>query len=102
MAARRGYTLHMPIAISVSDLRDIISECLRTKFPEEEPSLLSVEWIRFSLLHAIHTAPILCDIFEVKFAVQIRQLRKSHQIRYILSQLGHAYSCTHMSLSKLD
>ena len=40
---RHGSTLHVPIAISVGDVRDIISERLCTKFPEEEPSLLSVE-----------------------------------------------------------
>ena len=42
---RHGNTLYMPIAISVGDLRDIIEERLRTKFPEE-PMLPSVEWIR--------------------------------------------------------
>ena len=43
---RHGNTLHMPIPISVGDLRSIVEEHLRTKFPEEEPSLPYIEWIR--------------------------------------------------------
>ena len=43
---RHGNTLHMPIAISAGDLCDIMEERLRIKFPEEEPMLPSVEWIR--------------------------------------------------------
>ena len=62
--ADRGHarTLHMPIAISVGDLRDLISERLHTKFPEEEPSLPSVEWIRLQFVPRTHTAPTLYDI----------------------------------------
>ena len=78
---RHGSTLHMPIAISVGDLRDLISERLRTKFPEEEPSLPSIEWIRlqfaprnpYSSNSLRHTGR-----FDVTFAVQIRQLHKNH------------------------
>ena len=43
---RHGNTLHMPIPISVGDLRSTVEEHLRTKFPEEEPSLPYIEWIR--------------------------------------------------------
>ena len=91
---RHGSTLHMPIAISVGDLHDIISERLRTKFPEEEPSLPSVEWIRlqfaprnpYSSNSLRHTGR-----FEVKFAVQIRQLRKSHpDSKYVMVLLKYA------------
>lgn len=78
---RHGNTLHMPIAISVGDLHNMIEERLRTKFPEEEPLLPSVEWIRvrfasrnpYSSNSLQYTAR-----FDVKFVVQIRQLRKSH------------------------
>ncbi len=91
---RHGSTIHMPTAISVGDLRDIISERLRTKFPEEEPSLPSVEWLRlqfaprnpYSSNSLRHTGR-----FDVKFAVQIRQLRKSHpDLKNVMVLLKHA------------
>ena len=76
-----GNTLHMPIAISVGDLRNIIEERLKSKFPNDQLCLPSVEWIRlqfaprnpYSSNSLRHTG-----IFDVKFAVQVRQLRKSH------------------------
>ena len=80
---RHGSTLHMPIAFSVGDLRDIIhvSERLHTKFPEEEPSLPFVEWIRLQIAPG-HPYSSKClrhtGRCEVKFAIQIRQLHKSH------------------------
>lgn len=71
---RHGNTLHMPIPISVGDLRSIVEEHLRTKFPEEEPSLPYIEWIRlqfaprnpYSSNSLRHTGR-----YDVKFAVQI-------------------------------
>ena len=71
---RHGNTLHMPIPISVGDLRSIVEEHLRTKFPEEEPSLPYIEWIRlqfaprnpYSSNSLQHTGR-----YDVKFAVQI-------------------------------
>ena len=80
---RHGTSLHMPIAISVSDLRDIISERLHKKFPDEVPDLYH-QWngLDFSFSRAIPTALIVCVTQEsliVKFSVQIRQLRKNHQ-----------------------
>ena len=91
---RHASTLHMPIAISVGDLCDLISERLHTKFPEEEPSLPSVEWIRlqfaprnpYSSNSLRHTGR-----FDIKFAVQIRQLRKSHpDSKYVMVLLKYA------------
>lgn len=91
---RHGSTLHMLIAISVSDLCDIISERLCTKFPEEEPSLPSVEWIRlqFALRNPYSSNSLRhTGRFEVKFAVQIQQLRKSHpDSKYVMVLLKYA------------
>ena len=79
---RHGTSLHMPIAISVSDLRDIISERLHKKFPDEVPDLPSVEWIRLQF-QPCNPYSSNCmrytGKFDVKFSVQIRQLRKNHQ-----------------------
>ena len=108
---RHGTALHMPIAISVGDLRDIISERLRMKFPEEEPSLPSVEWIRlqfaprnpYSSNSLRHTGR-----FDVKFAVQIRQLRKSHpDSKYVMVLLKYAKEYAvrfsqHLMLASVD
>ena len=91
---RHGNTLHMPIAISVGDLRDIIEERLRTKFPEEEPTLPSVEWIRlqFAPRNPYSSNSLrYTGRFDVKFAVQICQLRKSHpDSKYVMVLLKYA------------
>ena len=78
---RHGNTLHMPIAISVSNLRDIIEGRLSSKFPSEGIAIPSVEWIRlqFSLLNPYAANSIRnTGRFEVKFAVQKCQLCKNH------------------------
>ncbi len=86
---RHGSTLHMPIAISVGDLRDIISERLCTKFPEEP----SVEWLRLQLApRNPYSSNSLRNTgkFDVMFAVQIRQLRKSHpDSKYVMVLLKY-------------
>ena len=45
MIERHGEVLHMPIAISVQHLREIIAEWLSEMFPNEEKSIPSEEWI---------------------------------------------------------
>ena len=81
----------MPIAISVGNIHDIISECLRTKFPEEELSLLSEKWIRlqFTPLNTYSSNSLQhTGRFEVMLEVQIWQLCKSHPVlKYIMVML---------------
>ena len=43
---RHGNTLYLPIAISVRDLREIISERLAKQFPDNTKPIPSEEWIR--------------------------------------------------------
>ena len=100
----------MPIAISVCDLRNIIEERLHTKFPEE-PMLPSVEWIR---LQFVPRNPYSSNSlrytgrFDVKFAVQVRQLCKSHpDSKYVMVLLKYAkeYAVTfsqHVTLVSVD
>ena len=44
---RQSTVLHMPVAISIRELRDTISQQLVEKFPDEEKDILSLEWIRY-------------------------------------------------------
>ena len=77
---RHGNVLHMPIAISVRNLCDIIEERLKSKY-DEEIDIPSKEWVRlqFSPCNPYASNSIrYTGRFEVKYAVQRRQLRKSH------------------------
>ena len=80
---RHGNVLHMPIAISICDLRQKVLERLQLKHEEgnQFPEIPSIEWIRLQFfprnpycsISLRHTGKL-----NVKFAVQRRQLRKSH------------------------
>lgn len=78
---RHTDVLHMPLAISIHHIRDLISERLEKKFSGEKKPIPSLEWIRcqfwpknpFSIFALHYTG-----CFQVKFGVQIRQMRKSH------------------------
>ena len=67
--------MHMPVAISVSHLREVILSRLREK--SIEAPIPSVEWIRLQFwpcnLYAT-TGLWYTGRFDVKFAVQCRQL----------------------------
>ena len=90
---RHSSTLHMPIAISVSNLRDIIEGRLSSKFPSEDIAIPSVEWIRlqFSPRNPYAANSIRnTGRFEVKFAVQKCQLRKSNpDSKYVMVLLKY-------------
>ena len=108
---RHGNTLHMPIAISVGDLQNIIEERLKSKVTNDQLCLPSVEWIRlqfaprnpYSSNSLRHTGT-----FDVKFAVQVRQLRKSHpDSKYVAVFLKYAKGCSvrfseYVMLSSVD
>ena len=98
---RHGEVLHMPIAISVRHLRETISERLSQKFPNEEKAIPSEEWIRlqFWLRNPYgHAALRHTGRFNVKHAVQIRQLRKDHtDSKYcsVILKYARQFACLH-------
>ena len=81
-------THHMPIAISVQHLREVISQRLQQKFSDDTVVIPSEEWIRlrfwphnpFSTSSLRHTGR-----FSVKYCVQARQLRKHHPDSWYVS-----------------
>ena len=78
---RHGETLHMPIAVSIQHLCEVIVECLAQKFPSDDKAIHSDEWIRLQFWPKNpfgHSALHHMGRFNVKFALQIRQLRKVH------------------------
>ena len=86
---RRGDVLHMPLAIPIRQLQEVI-ERLTKKFPDATPPIPSQEWIRLQFWPANpftdrairHTGR-----FKVKFGVQVRQLRKDHVDCHYVSAL---------------
>ena len=90
---RHGDTLHLPFAISVRHLQEVISGRLREKHPGDCPPIPSLEWIRlqfwpfnqYTIRALKHTG-----WFNVKFAVQVRQLHRDHQdFRYVRALLQY-------------
>ena len=78
---RHGDTMYLPIAISVRDLREIVSERLTKAFPGEEKPIPSDEWIRLQFWPRnpyTTTSLRYTGRFEMKYAVQARQMRKTH------------------------
>ena len=84
---RHGDTMYLPIAISVHDLHEIASERLTKAFPGEEKPIPSDEWIRLQFWPRnpyTTTSLRYTGRFEVKYAVQARQMRKTHpDCRYV-------------------
>ena len=87
---QHGETLHMPLAISIRHLREKIIERLRLTHVNEMPVVPSEEWIRLQFWppnpytsQALHYS----GRFQVKFRVQIRQLRKDHPDQHYVSAL---------------
>ena len=87
---RHGDTLHLPFATSLRHLQELISDRLRQKFPEDCPPIPSLEWIRLQFwLSNQYSARALryTGRFNVKFAVQVRQLHRDHQDSHYVSAL---------------
>lgn len=74
---QHGETLHMPLAISVRHL------CQKRLHGTEMPVVPSEEWIRLQFWPLYHYS----GRFQVKFGVQIRQLRKDHPDQHYVSTL---------------
>lgn len=89
---RHSSTLHMPVAISLHHLKNTIEQRLQQKFPGqlEKQQCPSLEWIRlqfwppnpFASSALRYTAK-----FNLKFGVQIRQLRHTHPDSHYVSVL---------------
>ena len=104
---RHGETMYMPVAISVSHLRETISSRLKQKLPNDDVPIPSVEWVRlqfwprnpYATTSLRHTGR-----FDVKYAVQCRQLRREHPdskyvaviLRYAKEFVVHHSDCTLM------
>ena len=95
---RHTDVLHMPVAVSVRHLRDCISERLQQKYPERSISIPSSEWIRLQFWPSnpyAHSAVKYTGRFQVKYAVQVRQLRKDHpDSKYVNVLLKYAKEFT--------
>ena len=80
----------MPFASSLRHLRELITECLKVKYPENCPPVPSLEWVRlqfwpsnqYTMRALKYTAK-----FRVKFGVQVRQLHRDHQDSHYVSAL---------------
>lgn len=91
---RHGEAMYMPVAISVNHLREIVSAKLKEKFPTEEVSIPSLEWMGLQFLPRnpySTTALRYTGKFNVKYAVQCRQLRHEHpDVKYVAVILRYA------------
>ena len=91
---RHSEVLHMPFAISLHHLRELITTRLNEKFPEITPPVPSLEWIRLQFLPAnpyTERALRYTGQFKVKFGIQVRQPRKSHpDCHYVSALLQYA------------
>ena len=78
---RQSTVLHMPVAISICELRDTISQRLVEKFPNEEKDISSLEWIRYQFwpMNPYSSSALRhTGRFSIKFGIQIRHMRKDH------------------------
>ena len=91
---RHGEAMYMPVAISVNHLREIISRRLQDRFTDEEVPIPSSEWIRLQFWpRNPYTATALryTGKYDVKYAVQCRQLRHEHpDSKYVAIILRYA------------
>ena len=87
---RHGDVMHMPLTISVYHLQELIKKRLEEKFPVSTPAISLQEWIRLQFSSSNpFTVKVLhyTDPFNVKFAIQILQLRKDHPDSYYVTAL---------------
>ena len=91
---RHGHILHMPIAISVRNLCEFIAERVKSKYSDEVVAIPSEEWVRlqFSPCNPYTSNSIRhTGRFEIKYAVQRRQLRRSHpDSKYVMTLQKYA------------
>ena len=79
--------MYLPLAISIRDLREQICEWLSKRFPDVTKCVPSEEWLRLQFWPNnpyANNALRYTGQFNVKYAVQARQMRKSHpDARYV-------------------
>ena len=84
---RHGDAMYLSVAISVRDLRERIEQHLVKRFPGDSKPIPSAEWIRLQFWPRnpyANSALRYTGKFKVKYAVQSRQMRKSHpDSRYV-------------------
>ena len=89
----------MPIAISVNHLMEVISSRLKEKFPKDQVAIPSLESIRLQFWPRnpyAATALWYTGRFDVKYAVQCRQLRQEHpDSKYVAVILRYAKCAVH-------
>ena len=104
---RHSDILHMPAAISIRHLREVIVQRLDLKFPGEAKPIPSEEWIRLQFWPCnpySGSALKYTGKFAVKYGVQIRQLRKDHPDgRYVnvLQQYAKDFAVKHKSIVRM-
>ena len=104
---RQGDVMHMPLAISIRHLRDIITERLQKKHTDNMPAVPSIEWIRLQFWPSnpySSAALRYTGQFKVKHGVQVRLLRKDHpDARYVGNILKYVkgFSVQHKSLVRM-
>ena len=87
---RHTDVLHMPLAISIRHLREIITTRLQQKSPDSTPQVPTCEWLRLQFWPSnqyTNRAIRYTGRFNIKFGVQIRQLRKEHPDSHYVSSL---------------
>ena len=84
---RHTEVLHMPVAVSIRHLKEVISERLH---PDSMPATPSCEWLRLQLWPPnpfTNQAITYTGRFKVKFGVEIHQLRKEHSDSHYVNAL---------------
>ena len=87
---RHGDVMHMPFAVSIRHLLELITERLKSKHPDSTVAIPSQEWVRLQFWPAnayTERAVRYTGRFKVKFGVQVRQLRKDHPDSHYVSAL---------------
>ena len=100
---RHGDVLHLPVAISLRHLQELIHDRLQKKYPESCPPTPSLEWIRLQFWpsNQYNISALKCSgRFKIKYGVQVRQLHRGHQDSHyvsVLLQYVKAFSVQHKS-----
>ena len=87
---RHSDVLHLPIAISLCHLQELIHDRLEKKHPVSCPPTPSLEWLRLQFWPSNQyniSALKYSGKFKIKYGVQVRQLHRDHQDSHYVSVL---------------
>ena len=99
-------TLHMLTDASIQRPCQVIVEHLTQQFPRDDKAIPSAEWIRLQFWprnHFCHSALYHTGHFNVKFAVQIWQLRMDHpdaKYYHLILKYARQFSCRQCAFAK--